>query len=70
MTDHLNIADEYLQAYAVDALTFWPSLYDEAQDALLRMDVLEQPVLCAGRSRRRSSISGRSSTRCTGCSSA
>jgi len=45
VTDHLNIADEYLQAYAVDALTFWPSLYDEAQDALLRMDVLEQPVL-------------------------
>lgn len=43
--DHLSVADEYLQAYAVDALTFWPSLYDEAQQALLDMDMDSQPPL-------------------------
>lgn len=42
--DACAAADEYRQAYAVDALTCWPSLYEDAQQALLTLPVDEQPT--------------------------
>lgn len=43
--DQLEASDEYLQAYAIDALTFWPSLYDEALAALSGLMVENRPPL-------------------------
>lgn len=45
IADQLEAADEYVQAYAIDALTFWPSLYEEALALLTGLEVESLPSL-------------------------